>query len=288
VIHHAEHVMGTVVSFALLPGDLDERAVRAALEASCTTLHEGDDELSTWKPGSALSRLRRGELELADAPPRLAEVLRRSELARELSGGWFDPWRMPGGVDPTGLAKGWIAERALEQLRRAGIEAAMVNAGGDVAAFGQPEPARPWRIGIRDPRRAEPFVAVVELRGAVATSGAYERGHHVLDPHSGRPADGLLSASVSGPDLALADALSTGLFAAGEGGLGVIDAVPDYEALVVRHDGELVHSAGVHVRSAQSSPCAPVSSPRWSRWSSSPAAAGWVRRSASASSGLSR
>jgi thiamine biosynthesis lipoprotein len=243
-MRHAEHVMGTVVSFDLRPGDLGERAARAALKSSCATLHEGDQELSTWKPESALSRLRRGELEMAEAPPFVAEVLRRSAEARELSGGWFDPWRMPGGVDPTGLAKGWIAERALERLREAGIRAAMVNAGGDVAAFGEPEPGRRWRIGIQDPRRAGLLVAVVELGGAVATSGSYERGHHILDPHSGLPARGLLSATVTGPDLALADALATGLFAAGEDGLGSIDSIPAYEALLVRDDGSLLASAG--------------------------------------------
>lgn len=244
MIRHAEHVMGTVVSFHLDPGQLDERAARAALKAACATLHEADEELSKWKPESALSRLRRGELELTDVPPCLAEVLERSALARELSGGWFDPWSVPGGVDPTGLAKGWIAERAMERLRLAGIGAAMVNAGGDIGAFGEPEPGRSWRIGVRDPRRADLFVAVVALDGAVATSGAYERGHHVLDPHSGLAARGLLSATVTGPELALADALATGLFAAGEGGLRSIESVPDYEALVVRPDGALAATPG--------------------------------------------
>ena len=239
-MRHAEHVMGTVVSFDLRPAELDERAARTALEVACATLHEADAELSTWKPESALSRLRRGELELGDAPPCLLEVLRRSAVARELSSGWFDPWRLPGGVDPTGLAKGWIAEQALEQLKLAGIPAAMVNAGGDVLAFGEPEPGRRWRIGIRDPRRSDLLVAAVELDGAVATSGAYERGHHVVDPESGLWAGGLLSATVAGPELDLADALSTGLFAAGEAGLEWIDSTADYEALVVRNDGVLL------------------------------------------------
>jgi thiamine biosynthesis lipoprotein len=243
-MRHAEHVMGTVLSFDLRPGALDERAARAALKAACATLHEADEELSTWKPDSALSRLRRGELDLANAPASVAKVLLRSAVARELSGGWFDPWRMPGGVDPTALAKGWIAERALERLELPGVRAAMVNAGGDVVAFGEPEPGRRWRVGIRDPHSADLLVAVVELDGAAATSGAYERGQHVLDPHSGLPARGLLSATGTGPELALADALSTGLFAQGEAGLETIDPIPAYEALVVRDDGALVATAG--------------------------------------------
>jgi thiamine biosynthesis lipoprotein len=251
-MRHAEHVMGTVVSFDLRPGDLEERSLRAALNASCATLHEGDAQLSTWKPESPMSRVRREELALDEAPASVAEVLRRCAAARELSGGWFDPWQMPGGVDPTGLAKGWIAERALDQLRQAGVPAAMVNAGGDVVAFGQPQPGRGWRIGVRDPRTADGLLAVVELDAAVATSGVYERGHHILDPHSGLPARGLLSATVTGPKLALADALATGLVAAGGGNLESIVALEAYEALVVQDDGTVVASPGFKSAPARS------------------------------------
>ncbi|MEA2388776.1 MAG: FAD:protein transferase [Thermoleophilaceae bacterium] len=243
-MRHAEQVMGTVVSFDLRSQGIGRRALGDALEASCAKLHEGDAQLSTWKPESPLSRIRRGELDLADAPPCVTEVLRRSAEARELSGGWFDPWKMPGGVDPTGLAKGWIAERALERLREAGVPAAMINAGGDVAAYGQPESGRRWRIGVRDPRSADAFLTVVELNGAVATSGGYERGHHILDPGSGRPAKALLSATVTGPDLALADALATGLFAAGERGLSAIAALEGYDALILKRDGSMLATGG--------------------------------------------
>jgi FAD:protein FMN transferase len=239
-MRHAEHVMGTVVSFDLRPDDFGQRALRAALEASCATLHEAEAQLSIWKPWSPMSRIRRGELDLAEAPPYVTEVLRRSDEARELSGGWFDPWKMPGGVDPTGLVKGWIAERAVERLREAGVPAAMINAGGDVAAYGPPESGRRWRIGVRDPRSADALLAVVELDGAVATSGGYERGHHILDPGSGRPAKALLSATVTGPELSLADALATGLFAAGERGLSAIAALEGYDALILKRDGSML------------------------------------------------
>jgi thiamine biosynthesis lipoprotein len=74
--------------------------------------------------------------------------------------------------------------------------------------------------------------------GAVATSAAYERGDHVLDPHTGVPARAALSATVVGPDLTLADALATAMFAAGVPGLQLIDALPGYSALVVDPGGE--------------------------------------------------
>lgn len=243
-MRHTEHVMGTVVSFDLRPGDLDERRVRTALAEACVTLHEADEEFSTWKPDSALSRLRSCNLGLNEVSDRMADVLRSCVEARELSGGWFDPWSLPGGVDPTGFVKGWAAERALAQLRAAGISAAMVNAGGDVATFGEPQPGRRWRIGVRDPRSADRLLTVVESPGAIATSGSYERGDQVLDPHSGRPARGLLSATVAGPALGLTDALATGLLAAGEEGLADLGSVEGHSALVLRDDGTMLATPG--------------------------------------------
>jgi thiamine biosynthesis lipoprotein len=93
---------------------------------------------------------------------------------------------MPAGVDPTGLVKRWAAQRALADLGRAGVEAAMVNAGGDVVVCGQPEPGRPWRVGVRHPHDGSRLLCVVTTTAGVATSGADERGAHVLDPPTGR------------------------------------------------------------------------------------------------------
>jgi thiamine biosynthesis lipoprotein len=77
----------------------------------------------------------------------------------------------------------------------------------------------PWRIGIRNPRWRDHLAAVVVLRnGAVATSGAYERGPHVVDPHTGRPPAGTLSVTMIDRTLAQADAHATAAFAMGPRG----------------------------------------------------------------------
>lgn len=230
---HVERVMGTAVSFDVRGG------TPGAVAEACRILHTADAVFSTWEPDSPMSRLRRGELSVGEAPGEIAEVLDLCAVAKRMSGGWFDPWAMPGGVDPTGLVKGWAAQRAADSLREAGAEAAMVNAAGDIVTFGEPEPGRPWRLGIRDPREPDRIAWVVAVRdGAVATSAAYERGDHVLDPHTGAPARAALSATVTGPDLTLADALATGLLAAGVAGLPLIDVLPGYNALLVEPGGE--------------------------------------------------
>jgi len=236
LVTHAEPVMGTVVSFALVPGELPGPDLRAALRAACAVLSDADRVFSTWDPGSPLSRLRRGARPTA-APPVMAEVLTACEQARDASGGWFDPWAMPGGYDPTGLVKGWAVGKALRTLDQAGVPAALVNGGGDLAAFGVPGPGRCWRAGIRHPWRTTGLAAVVEVHGAVATSASYERGAHLVDPHTGQPVSRAASATVTGPNLAQADALATALAVGGDAALGVISGLPGYQAYLIRPDG---------------------------------------------------
>ncbi len=81
-----------------------------------------------------MSRLRRGEISVSMAPPPVEEVLDLCATAHELSDGWFDPWALPGGVDPTGYVKGWAAQRALADLEDPAVAGAIVNAAGDIAS----------------------------------------------------------------------------------------------------------------------------------------------------------
>ena len=242
LITHAEPVMGTVCSFAAVPGGLPPDAVRAAIGAACRVLHRCDAVFSTWDSGSPVSRLRRGEAALGQMPPEFAEVLAECHAAKKASGGWYDPWAMPGGFDPTGLVKGWAVERALAELRRAGLPGALLNGGGDVAVFGAPADGQRWRVGIRHPWRPGALACIVEAgqgpgMAAVATSGPYERGAHLIDPATGRPASRAASATVTGPSLALADALATGVAVGGDEALALVAGLPGYAGYLIRPDG---------------------------------------------------
>jgi thiamine biosynthesis lipoprotein len=248
VTSHAEPVMGTVFSFTLVPGSVPPATVRAALAAACRILHRCDAVFSTWDPDSPVSRFRRGAAAAGSMPPEFAEVLRECQDARAASGGWFDPWAMPGGFDPTGLVKGWAAERALAGLRAAGLAGGMVNGGGDIAVFGAPPDGDRWRVGIRHPWRPDALACVVEVEAgvaAVATSGPYERGAHLIDPATGRPASRAASATVTGPRLALADALATGLAVGGDEALAVLAGLPGYAGYLIRPDGTETDTGGI-------------------------------------------
>ncbi|MEZ5542218.1 MAG: FAD:protein FMN transferase [Pseudomonadota bacterium] len=125
--------------------------------------------------------------------------------------------------DLGGFAKGYAVDRVIELLRGQGIENAIINAGGDLRAIGT-HGNRPWRIGIRHPRR-EGILASIDSSGdtSIFTSGDYERlfevdgqrFHHILDPRTGYPARGTSAVTVVYSSGAVADAAATALFVAG-------------------------------------------------------------------------
>ena len=206
-----QHVMGTAVTV-----EIRDRVVpRRVLERAFDWLRWVDRTFSTYDAASEISRLNSGDLGLADAHPLVRRVLGRCEALRTGTDGYFDAGApLPGGLDPSGLVKGWAVDVAFARLRRAGVRRLCIEAGGDVRVAGGP-----WRIGIRNPHQREHFAAVVVLRsGAVATSGAYERGPHVVDPPTGRPPAGTLSVTMIDRTLARADAHATAAFAMGAQG----------------------------------------------------------------------
>ncbi len=238
--------MGTVVSFDLR----DSEVAAGALDGAIACLHEIDRRFSPFRPDSEVSRLGRGELALDAASPDVRWIMGLCDELARLTGGYFDARRfredaMP---DPTGVVKGWAVEEAAFMLLDAGAKNFLVNGGGDIVARGSPEPGSgsPWRIGIRHPVRREMLAAVVELRdGAVATSGTYERGDHIVDPHTGRRATELVGLTVVGRSLTYADAYATAAFAMGREGAAWVAGQDGYEAFAITADGVTLATPGL-------------------------------------------
>ena len=207
---------GTVVVIEATASDLDEGAVIAAVDNVEQIFYEVDRDFSTYKPDSQVSRIRRGELKIEDADEYVKQVWALCEYSRELTLGAFDPWKAEGGFDPSGLVKGWAAEVGAQMLVEAGVEKVLINASGDIVLRGGKPAGGPWNISIASPDDVEQFVKVFDVvDGSVATSGDYEKGAHIIDPHTGLIAIGARSASVIGPDGAICDALATALMVDG-------------------------------------------------------------------------
>ncbi|MER5640081.1 FAD:protein FMN transferase [Kitasatospora sp. NPDC002227] len=240
VFRHAEPVMGTVFSFAIRrPGDTP--GLGDVLRAVLARLHRIDEVFSTYRPDSQISRLERAELTLAQCDPEVAEVLARCREVAAETDGWFTD-RPAGRLDPSGWVKGWAVEEASRALAAAGWTDHSVTGGGDVQTSGGP-----WRIGIAHPLRPGTLLTVLTGHDfAVATSGTAERGPHILDPHTGRPATGLASLTLTGRRLSRTDAWATAAFAMGPSrALAWAATRPGTEALAVLPDGTTRHTPGL-------------------------------------------
>ena len=133
-------------------------------------------------------------------------------------------------IDLGGIAKGYAVDRAADALVAAGVKDALVDLTGNMVALGTPATSDRWRIGIRDPRDRMPYFARVTLASgeAISTSGKYEQFvakdgktyGHIMDPRTGRPADGLISVTLISHSAFLCDAWDTPLFVLGGAPLG--------------------------------------------------------------------
>jgi len=210
--------------------------VDAAVDAVWAQLRWADRVFSTYRADSVISRLGRGEITLADCPPEVAEVLALGEAAERDSGGAFAV-RRGGVLDPSGVVKGWAAERAAANLAALPGTDFCLSAGGDVICRTVDPTGPPWRIGIEDPHDPSRLIAVVPVHtGAVATSGTARRGAHILDARTGRPPTGVASVTVIGPSLTAADIDATAAFALGPDAVRWLRS-RGHTALVVQTDG---------------------------------------------------
>jgi thiamine biosynthesis lipoprotein len=159
-------------------------------------------------------------------------------------------------IDLGGIAKGYGVSQAATVLKKAGVTSALIEAGGDVYALGK-KGSRLWNIGIKNPR-GEDLLGYVEVEDlAVLGSGDYERFfvqdgrryHHIFNPKTGYPAEGLCGVTIIHPDPMLADAWNTALFVLGpEKGLKMVEEMPDTEAIMVKTSGEVLYSSGFEGR----------------------------------------
>jgi FAD:protein FMN transferase len=152
-------------------------------------------------------------------------------------------------LDLGGIAKGYALDRSAKVLKDHGITSALVNAGGDVLVMGEKEPGKPWRVGVQDPRNPREVVAVVAVKDRVImTSGDYERFfikdgkryHHILNPKTGYPAEGVQSVTLVATSGVRAEPLGTTIFAKGiADGLAYVQSLGDVEAMVIDGNGEV-------------------------------------------------
>lgn len=156
-------------------------------------------------------------------------------------------------IDLGGIAKGYAIKEAARVLKGQGVNSAVIDAGGDVYVLGK-KGNKLWRIGIKNPR-AEGLLGYLEAEDlAVVGSGDYERFfikdgkryHHIMNPRTGYPAQGLSGITVIYPDPVIADAWATALFVLGaKDGIKMAEKIPGMEVIMVTVQGEKIYTPGL-------------------------------------------
>jgi thiamine biosynthesis lipoprotein len=158
-------------------------------------------------------------------------------------------------LDLGGIAKGFVLDRMAHLLKQRGHTYALIDFGGDIMAYGQHPEGRPWKLGVRHPRKPDEMIAVLQVSNqAVVTSGDYQRYRlhngqrysHLLDPSTGWPAQEITSVTIVAPTGILADALSTAVFVMGkQHGKALIESWAGVEGVIVDEAMEVWHSEGL-------------------------------------------
>ncbi len=156
------------------------------------------------------------------------------------------------------IGKGYSADKAKKLLISKGVKAGIINASGDMNTWGTQPNGQKWQIGITNPLHKNTVFATFPLTDeAVVTSGNYEkyvifngkRYTHIIDPRTGYPSSGIISATVFAPSAELADALATSIFVMGtDVGIDRINQLPGIECVIVDDRDKIHTSKGIHIK----------------------------------------
>jgi thiamine biosynthesis lipoprotein len=233
-----EQIMGLPISVDI-PGCSDETVFKKVFEK----LNGIDRQFSPYKKDSELAKYQRGEIKEENLSREFRQIIYGSNEAAKLTGGYFSAYFLDK-FDPTGYVKGWAIVRAAEVIESSGFQTYCIGAGGDILA--RSNSRKIWNIGVQDPKNKKEIIGKINSKNlAVATSGSYERGHHIVNPKTGEFADELLSVTVIGPEIITADIFATGIFAKGVSGLILAEETESYEAMAIDKDGDFFMSSNM-------------------------------------------
>jgi FAD:protein FMN transferase len=226
-MRQVRQIMGMPITIDIVSGDESK-----VFDKTFGLLRNIDEQFSTYIPGSEVSKFASGKLTENKLSGKLTEVIKRCRQAEEQTDGYFSAWAGEA-FDPSGYVKGWAIAEAAKAIQGQGYSTYCVSAGGDILAASDSD--KVWSIGIQDPLNRQEILNTLSIsNGAVATSGNYERGAHIINPKTSLAAESFLSVSVSGPDIITADILATAIFASGRSNPNFLQNYPDYKPLVYK------------------------------------------------------
>lgn len=255
--------MGTSVTIKV--SGLDKKIANEMIEDAAREIEKIEFLLNPFREGSEIWILNKYGV-LKYPSEHLLTVLERALKYSEVSQGAFDITAVSTAKDVTyrdialsreevrflkkgviislgGIAKGYAVDRAIEVLKRNGVQHGLVDAGGDIRTIDGRGDGKAWRIGVRNPFNKVELVAILKLSNkAVATSGVYERSN-VMNPRERKAVEDPVSATVISNSAMDADALATLSLVSPEIGLNIVKRF-DSELMLIRRSGEMIFSDG--------------------------------------------
>jgi thiamine biosynthesis lipoprotein len=232
-MRHVQQIMGMPISIDI-PAANNEKIFNKAFNR----FKEIDERFSTYKNDSEVTRYRDGKIKENKLSDELKEIIKQCRKVEKMTDGFFSAWAS-GTFDPSGYVKGWAIDEAGKVIEKDAYKTYCIGAGGDILARSNSD--KVWNIGVQDPIDCTKILNMLSIsNGAVATSGNYERGAHIINPKTKKPANELLSVTVTGPDIITADVLSTACFAMGQKAHKFMEGQKAYKALLITVAGEVV------------------------------------------------
>lgn len=216
--------------------DIPDCADSTAFTAAFSRLRQIDRDYSPYKATSIVSQVRTGSLALDALPAEQQQVLHDCQTWKAKTNGYFDAFYDHDTYEPSGYVKGWAIQQAAEVLLAKHITTFCINAGGDILLRSSGKHI--WRIALQHPLQPHAVMGTVEAANqAIATSGTYARGNHIIDPTAHSPANSILSATVIGPAIIDADVYATALCAMGyQKAVAFAKILPGYRIIIVGQD----------------------------------------------------
>lgn len=231
--------------------DIIERSLRiSSITQGAFDISYGSIDKKLWNFDETMTEL---------PPPKLAKKMtqlidyKKIILDRENSTVFL--WETGMRIGFGGIGKGYAAEMAKAVMQANGVQSGIVNASGDLTAWGMQPDGSPWTVGIVHPdHKAFPFSYINISDMAVATSGNYEKFilikgkkySHTIDPRTGLPVTGIKSVTVFSPNAEVCDALTTPVAVMGiEAGLNLVNQLQQVECVIIDDNNKLYTSKNI-------------------------------------------
>ncbi len=224
---------------------VDERAIQENVDEILSYFDLINNIFNSFDEFSYISKINRGEIKEKDWHPLVKEIITLAEKTKKETDGYFEYLR-DGKYELLGIVKGFAIHQACNLLKEKGLKNFLVEIAGDIEVAGLNEKGEKWKIGIRNPFNKDEIIKVLSVTNAgIATSGNYERGEHIYNPHTGKMATDISSLTVIAKNALEADRFSTPFFAEGKSSIYKLEQMEDFEGYMVYNNKEAVSTTGL-------------------------------------------